>query len=555
MSFNDLLKEAKLSQDRILEAIINQKKENAKIKETKKQQQLLTFDDYYQINSESIAYKDSISYEQLEEKETCDQVNYKKCLNKLKQYNIIVHAFYENDNQKEYNINHEEFFKVNKSLENTDLFTFICRFNEWFFIVSFNVHGFNMSKRFECKKFYNSLTKESMDLRCTLLYESQQSCRGNKNDLEYHDYNVDLIFEIIKSSLSYNDFMNQKWIFLNFLSEQLNIHGFKNIYERKFELYPDRELILITEPVNIMLSYEFYPEPIIIIVEGDDSNKNTIMKTSYKSLDDYNELKKLIELYILYVKNQYGEYDESHNLYYNDKDICNIFNNIQLIHKKKYKQCNESSHGLMEIENRRNMKFHNIEYESSVKDKEEPNDSKFYLNGIDLINDVFCDVHYIVNFGQNMIKHSDLSLTQSNLQSTRGNLQSTQGNLQSTLGNLQSTEGNLQSTEGNLQLINESKSKEENAEKTIWSHGEEYEKYRFSVKMYKKDSRIVTKFLIEQFDIIKKSNENLTLIRSWQGPENKLKNKFESEGLFHEIQGQIKESIFKIYQIYNMPLE
>lgn len=481
MTFNDLLTEAMLSQDRIMEAIITQRKQRLQIEKTEKQHYSMIYDEYYKLSGESIVYKHPIKYQALEEILTCDQVLYQKCLDTLKQYDIVnIYGFVENEKQKIFNHDNCWIMK-NDDIENSDLFRFICRINEWFFIASLNIHQLNMGKRFECKYFYNCSTKESMDLRCTIFFESQRSKYSWQK--KYHDNNTDIIFDIINSSSSHSNYMDQKWAFLNILSDQLNSDGYKNVYESNFKLFPHKFPIKITEPVKISLSFDFFPQPIIRINEGN----YTIIEINYVSLDDYAKLKNILESYTLYIKNQYGEYDKSKNIYYNDKNVCQLFNIFQNAHERKYTNCYNSQHGTIKLVHR-------------VKNGFSDNSSEHYLHGVDLINAVFCDVQYIVEFGQFVIKPDTTS------------------------------------------------------DNTMSCCGSEFEKYIFSVKMYMTDNQIITKYIIEQMTKNKMMTSDDPFLTEGQRHNCVLKNKVESEGQYLNMQEDIKFCLLNLYQAYNMPL-
>ena len=214
----------------------------------------------------------------------------------------------------------------------------------------------------------------------------------------------------------------------------------------------------------------------------------------------------------MYVKNQYGEYDLSQDVYLNDKNICELFNGYQLMHKKKYKQYNDRHHGTIGMENKKMIDMGEKTHEQDMGEKtHEPNDSKYYLHGVDMIKGVFCDVNFEVNFGEYVIKQN-LSIDES---------KSYQG-----IGIARD------------QLIN--------------SPGDQYDKYRFSVKMYQIESDPMTEFVIEQFEVNKKASDRSRL---GEAREHKLKNRIEYRGSFYEILDKIKKCVSEIYQAYNMPLD
>ena len=517
--FETLLIESKASQERILTASQRQNEEKAKKIDDRKENKKETFEQYYKLVDGAAVFKEQISYEVLEKLHTCDDAKFMNCINVFKTNDCLVHWFEEDVTQKEYNCEHW----FGSEDINTNLFKFVCRCNQWFFTCELDIHNDCEGGILMCREFFNCETKETIDHYCDLFGKNTSPCDSK------------IMFEIMKSGLSRQEYMNNKWQFLSVLSDRLNGDGFINEYKRDFDLYPGEHFrrsahrVHISNPFDITLSYEHYPEPMIKIIEEKKNSRlfniKTIIKMNYQSPeaslgpnddnDNYDELIKMLEKYQLYKMNKYGYYGRDN--YWNDKDICRLFDNIRSIHKRDHHEYYNHYHGNMS-----EVKY--VQTDSSSEDVSEDYHydprtlSEYQLHGVDLMNDVFCNVHFSADFGQYTVKPTK-----------------------------ETVELNIKVSENANVSKSDKTERDKDVLHVISANGLEYETYNFLVSMYKKDNQIITRFTIEQMSTNSNSGK-------WS-PDYVLKNKIEIEGDFFEVYDLIEDYVAGIYDAYNMPLD
>ena len=473
MSFETLLGEAKKSQENIAKYIEEKTSESQVQSETVVKKTKETYEKYYRKESDEIIFAKSLEYADLESKETCLPANFKNCLSYLKNYNCHIYEFEEDVSQKECNIE----FSFGSDGKNTSVFMFVCRCNKWFFQCHLNMHNDIEDGIFMVHSFLNSETGYKFIHYVDIF--------GNNTSA----FETEMIFEMLQAP-SYSDFMTTKWKYLQDLFDKLNSDGYKNDAKINFELFPSCFNIEITEPIQITLLYSY--DKIIINEEKKDYYNKEIMSISYKTNDDYELLKRMLQNYIKYYENKYGYFSDGK--YWNDKQISEIFYRILDTHKTKYPEFYNNYHG--------NLAMYKGADEIRFL-------SQYKQHGIDLMNGVHCDISFRAEFGQYVVRTE----TATPEKSTSPDIKE----------------------EDKLVLH------------MIRAIGHEYEIYIFNVKLIeiKNDSPagshgdpiIMTQFIIKQFS-------------SSKG----LKNEVMFEGNFHEISTKINDYICKIYEAYNMPL-
>ncbi len=522
---DQLLYEAKKSQEKILAKSIekiakdNTMKNVMKINERKNKQ---TFEKYYTLINDKVVFNDPLSYCTLEQLETCDDHKFKHCIDVLKTNDCHIYDFEIDETQKEFDI--ESYY--NGRTDNKHLFNFVCRLGNWFFRPWLKVDNEIEEGIFGCKDYHNVVTGEKFNFYCDLF----------GNNVLIHE--AQTVMDFMKSSLTHSQYLEHKWHFLNLLSEQLNQRGYVNQYIRAFELFPEDQRIQITEPINITLSYSHFPEQILSIVDVYGKykyNYKQVMKMKLTSLqENYLQVIKMLEKYRLYVKNQYGAYENSK--YLNDQTVVQFFKFIKNIHMRNYYEYWNHSHGSM-----KSIQPNDSEYSNGFS-------SKYQRNGLDLMNGLYCDISYRAQFGEYLIKPFSEPIKESKSESESKQDKNISDKYQPnnnkslvkdhTLIVNENVEDIMNSLDRKIELYKSLE--DENKEKIALEYngnGHDFEIYTFNVKIYEKNNEVITEFTIRQ-----------------ESAQNGLKNTVIFTGTFNKVFEDMKKSICSIYEVYNMPL-